>query len=229
MATEPAVRPFGDAAVLVDLGPDVDLAVSRRVHALSARIARATAHEPGWGAPVPGACSVFVPVDPLEPGAVAAAARLVDIVGDGLADLEPDAADGVAAGVLEIPTRYGGADGPDLEAVAELTGLTPDGVVARHASVIYTALFLGFAPGFAYLGPLPSELSVARRPVPRTLVPAGSVAIAGAQTAIYPIDSPGGWWILGRTDIRPWDVQRTPPALIGPGFRVRFVPEPRAR
>lgn len=222
--TGPTIRPLGDAAVLVELGVPVDLATSRRVHALAARVASATAGEIGWGVPVPGASSVLVPVDPLEPGAVAAAARLSRLVGEALADEATLPGAGPEAPILEVPTRYGGSDGPDLGAVAELTGLTEAAVVERHAAVTYTALFLGFAPGFAYLGPVPSEIAVPRRPVPRTLVPAGSVAIAGPQTAVYPVDSPGGWWIIGRTDVRPWDSHRQPPALLHPGSRVRFVP-----
>lgn len=227
----PVIGPLGDAAVLVELGSTVDLALSRRVHALAARVAAATAGEAGWGAPIPGACSVLVPVDPLEPGAVAAAARLFDLVRQALADPAPGAGaeDDAASPVLEVPTRYGGPDGPDLPAVAEMTGLTAADVVERHAAVTYTALFLGFAPGFAYLGQVLPEIAVPRRPVPRTLVPAGSVAIAGGQTAVYPGDSPGGWWLIGRTDLRPWDPRRDPPALFRPGSRIRFVPESRSR
>jgi KipI family sensor histidine kinase inhibitor len=225
----PVIRPLGDAAVLVELGSNVDLAIARRVHALAARVAAATAGETGWGLPVPGACSLLVPVDPVEPGALAAAARLSNLVREALEEPVPDAGTGRDTPILEIPTRYGGPGGPDLDAVAEGTGLTPAGVIERHAAVTYTALFLGFAPGFAYLGPLPPELAVPRRPMPRTLVPIGSVAIAGEQTAVYPIDSPGGWWIIGRTDVRPWDPRREPPALLRPGSRVRFVPESRSR
>ncbi len=223
------IRPLGDAAVLVELGVTVDLATSRRVHALAARVAAATAGEAGWGVPIPGASSVLFPVDPLEPGAVAAAARLADLARETLAGPAPDAGPGDDEPILEIPTRYGGPDGPDLGAVAEQTGLSAADVVERHAAVTYTALFLGFAPGFAYLGPLPPGIVVPRRPMPRTLVPAGSVAIAGAQTAVYPVDSPGGWWIIGRTDLRPWDARREPPALLHPGSRVRFLPEARSR
>lgn len=225
----PVIHPLGDAAVLVELGSSVDLAIARRIHALAARVAAVTAGEAGWGVPVPGACSLLVPVDPLEPGAVGAAARLAELVRATPVDPAPGAGPAEDTPILEIPTRYGGTDGPDLDTVAEQTGLTAAGVIERHAAVTYTALFLGFAPGFAYLGPLPPELAVPRSPMPRTLVPAGSVAIAGAQTAVYPIDSPGGWWIIGRTDVRPWDPRREPAALLRPGSRVRFVPESRSR
>ena len=226
----PAILPLGDAAVLIELGGAVGLEASRRVHALARRIEVSTAGEPGWAAPVPGATSVLVPVDPLEPGTEAAIARLASIVAERSDVPRVDARGDVDdAAIIEVGTRYGGVDGPDLDVVAGMTGLTPEEVVARHASVVYTALFLGFAPGFAYLGPLPSEIAVPRRPVPRTSVPAGSVAIAGPTTAIYPIESPGGWWIIGRTDLVFWDPRRDPPALLRPGARVRFVPQPGRR
>ncbi len=226
--TTPAIRPLGDAAVLIELGSEVDLEVNRHVHALATRIAAATAGEPGWGAPIPGACSLLVPVDPLEPGAVAAAARLTDIVAEGAGRWSVIVPDDDAE-ILEIPARYGGADGPDLDTVAEMTGFSPAEVIARHAAVTYTTLFLGFVPGFGYLGPLPPEIVVPRRPMPRTHVPAGSVAIAGAQTAVYPIDSLGGWWLIGRTDLVLWDPRREPPALLHAGGRVRFVPQRGSR
>jgi KipI family sensor histidine kinase inhibitor len=221
----PVVRPLGDAAVLVELGFDVDLEVNRRVRALAARVAAATAGAPGWGSPIPGAASLLVPVDPLEPGAVAAAARLLSIVAEAdveakVGPVDSGAAFDADAEVLEIPTRY---DGPDLDAVAGMTGLSAIDIAARHAATTYTTLFLGFVPGFGYLGPLPAELTLPRRPVPRTHVPAGSVAIGGAQTAVYPIDSPGGWWLIGRTELVLWDPAREPPALLRPGGLVRFV------
>ncbi|HEX5590953.1 MAG TPA: 5-oxoprolinase subunit PxpB [Candidatus Limnocylindrales bacterium] len=234
-APEPRITALGDAAVLVELGSTVDLETNRRVRSIAARITAATDALPGWGAPVPGACSVLVPVDPLEPGVRSAVDRLATLVSAaetgeaGEAGDEAKAARLAAAGdppILEIPTRYGGEDGPDLAAVAELTGLTTAAVVERHAAATYTTLFLGFVPGFGYLGPLPPELAVPRRPVPRTHVPAGSVAIAGAQTAVYPIESPGGWWLIGRTDEVLWDPRRDPPALLRPGARVLFVPAP---
>ncbi len=216
----PLVRTCGDAAVLVELGAEISLEVNRRVRRLAAVIEAASQGRSGWGVPVPGACSVLVPVDPLEPGAAAAAIRLGELVA-GLAIAEPDLAADETGPVLEIPTRY---DGPDLEAVAQMTRLRPAAVAEAHAATTYVTLFLGFVPGFGYLGPLPKEIMVPRRPVPRTSVPAGAVAIAGPQTAVYPLESPGGWWLIGRTDVRLWDPGREPPALLRPGRRVRFVP-----
>ncbi len=123
-----------------------------------------------------------------------------------------------------IPVRYGGEDGPDLAPVAEELGLSPAEVVALHTGSDLEVLFLGFAPGFAYLGELPDPLRVPRLATPRVRVPAGSVAIAGAMSAIYPHASPGGWRILGRTDTPLWDPAATPPARLRPGDKVRFEP-----
>lgn len=123
--------------------------------------------------------------------------------------------------VIEIPVRY---DGPDLDAVAELTGLSHAEVIARHAAAMYTVAFCGFAPGFAYLTGLDPTIEVPRLAQPRSLVPAGAVAIAGPYSAVYPRSSPGGWRLIGHTDAPLWDVQRTPPALLIPARDVRFVP-----
>jgi KipI family sensor histidine kinase inhibitor len=123
-----------------------------------------------------------------------------------------------------IAVRYGGHDGPDLERIAAAAGLTRERVIELHAGAEYTVAALGFAPGFAYLDSLPTELRVPRRDSPRPRVPAGSVAIAGGQTAIYPHATPGGWHLIGRTDACLFDPKRTPPNLFSPGDRVRFVP-----
>jgi KipI family sensor histidine kinase inhibitor len=123
--------------------------------------------------------------------------------------------------LVTIPTSY---DGPDLEEVAERTGLTREEVIRRHAGREYEVFLLGFAPGWAYLGELDPALELPRRASPRTRVPAGSVAIAGKQTGVYPIVTPGGWHLIGRTDLTMFDPKGTPPALLAPGDRVRFEP-----
>jgi KipI family sensor histidine kinase inhibitor len=125
---------------------------------------------------------------------------------------------------VEIPTFYGGTYGPDIEFVAAHSGLSVDDVIARHSEMTYTVYMLGFAPGFAYLGGLPEELVAPRLPTPRQAVPAGSVGIAGAQTGVYPIETPGGWRLIGRTLIALFDPTADPPALLRPGDRVRFAP-----
>lgn len=123
-----------------------------------------------------------------------------------------------------VPVVYGGTDGPDLEAVAAALGLTAGAVVDLHAAAEYEVQMLGFAPGFAYLGPLEARLALPRRKTPRERVPAGSVAIASHHTAVYPTASAGGWHLIGRTSLRLFDPERVPPARLAPGDRVRFLP-----
>jgi inhibitor of KinA len=129
------------------------------------------------------------------------------------------------ARLVEIPVCYGGADGPDLDDVAAFHGLTPAEVIARHTAPTYLVYMLGFAPGFPYLGGLPEGLATPRLDTPRTLVPAGSVGIGGAQTGVYPFATPGGWRILGRTSLVLYDSRRDPPALLRSGDNVRFILE----
>jgi KipI family sensor histidine kinase inhibitor len=124
-----------------------------------------------------------------------------------------------------IPVHYGGADGPDLEAVARHTGLNGEEVIAAHSAATYVVYFLGFQPGFAYMGGLPPELATPRRAEPRLQVPPGSVGIGGAQTGIYPTCSPGGWHLIGRTALQLFDPARAPSSLLQPGDTVRFVAE----
>ncbi|MEP7022653.1 MAG: 5-oxoprolinase/urea amidolyase family protein [Actinomycetota bacterium] len=200
-----AARPAGDAALLVEAG---ELAGPLAAAVRSWRL-------PGVTDVIAGARTVLIITEPgrwdlgeLERRVTAAAP----------APGEPWAGGQAAA---EIPVVY---DGPDLAEVAQLTGLTPDEVIARHAGAQYTVGWLGFSPGFAYLTGLDPALQVPRLAAPRTAVPAGSVAIAGGLAAVYPTASPGGWRLLGRTSVRLWDSHRVPPALLGPGMAVRFRP-----
>jgi KipI family sensor histidine kinase inhibitor len=194
----------GAEAVLVEAG-DLDEVVG--LHA-SLRARR----PPGVLELVPGARTLLVTFDPARTTAAALAADL--------RAREPAPPERDGGRLVEIPTVYRGAD---LDAVAEHTGLTAREVVDRHAAGEYTVAFCGFSPGFAYLTGGDPALRVPRRADPRTKVPAGSVAIADAFTGVYPRELPGGWQLLGHTDVSLWDLDRDPPALLAPGTRVRFV------
>lgn len=148
---------------------------------------------------------------------------------DGVADLDAverdlrtweHAAAHAEGPVVEVPTVY---DGPDLEEVARAWEMTTAEVVATHTGLEHEVAFCGFSPGFAYCAGLPEHLAVARRHDPRSRVPTGSVAVADRWTGVYPTASPGGWQLLGRTDLVLWDPERDPPATLAPGTRVRFV------
>jgi inhibitor of KinA len=215
------IEPFGDSAVLVTLGHRIDEALSLRAHA----IARTVRHDPrpGWGTPVPGFASVLVPFDATLLTPDEAVSRIADLVA---ASEGSTSVASTAQPAITIPVRYGGGGGPDLGWVAESTGLSQDRVIELHSSVTYLVHLLGFAPGFAYLGTLPEALTLPRRAEPRTSVPAGSVAIAARQTAIYPFTTPGGWHLIGRSTMPLWDLDADPPARLRPGMRVRFRPVP---
>jgi KipI family sensor histidine kinase inhibitor len=204
----------------VELDTATTVAGARRARVLAAAIEALRVREPALDAPVAAAASVLVPFDPerLDP---AGAWRLLDVALGSVRDAPPDPQPG---SLHEVPVRYGKADGPDLDAVAAEVGLRPSEVVELHAGTSYEVLFLGFAPGFAYLGELDPRLVVPRLATPRVRVPAGSVAVTGAMTAVYPQASPGGWRILGRTDAVMFDPSAAPPARLRAGDRVRFVP-----
>ena len=211
------VAALGDSAVLLTFGDRVDLALNRRVHRVAAAVrARAIAAVTDV---VPAYAALSVHYDPLHVGHDAIAAELRAIAQGALAAGDDDA--DRDATTHEIRVTY---DGPDLAEVAERAGLRVDDVVALHAGTTYTVYLLGFVPGFAYLGDLDARLALPRRASPRTRVPRGAVAIAGRQTAVYPLATPGGWHLVGRTDAPLLDVGRTPPAMLAPGDRVRFLP-----
>lgn len=225
MNGEPRIDALGDAALLVTFGDRVDGGLNRRARALAAAIDRARVADPRLGRPVTAFASVLVPFDPvaLDDGVARdlVGALLRGAEAGGLGGASPD---GAGLSPIEVPVRYGGADGPDLDELASLHGLTPAAVVELHAATMYEVFFLGFAPGFAYLGTVPPEIATPRLARPRERVPAGSVGIAGEQTGIYPFAMPGGWRLIGRTDRVVWDTERERPALFMPGDRVRFVP-----
>lgn len=220
MRAVPAIVPFGDGALLVAIGEQIDPDLSHVVHRLCDLVRSATSADSAWGTPVPGFGSLLVPYDPSTVSQAEATARLARVLSANALVTAPAPAAGDHP--VDIPVRYGGADGPDLEALAKALRMTARHVVELHSGHDYEVLLLGFAPGFAYMGMLPPELEIPRRATPRTRVAPGSVAIAGRQTAVYPSATAGGWHIIGRTDTVLWDLAHDPPALLQPGQHVRF-------
>lgn len=205
---------MGDRALLATVGSAIDDATHRRVRALCAKLEGARI--PGFVEIVPAFASVAVHYDPAH----ATCAEVEAAVAPLLSGL--DAAVLPAPRVVEIPVCYGGDFGPDLDELAGRHSLTPDEVVAIHAAGNYLVHMIGFAPGFPYLGGLDERLATPRRETPRTRVPASSVGIGGAQTGIYPIETPGGWHLIGRTPLRLFDPRRSPALLLSAGDGVRF-------
>jgi KipI family sensor histidine kinase inhibitor len=207
------VLPLGSAGFSVELGDTLDDATNARVRALDRELALRPF--PGFVEAVPTLRSLLVLYDERAVRPMAVARELAARLDVESAPLRPGR-------LHEVPTLYGGDAGPDLAALARKRGIEERELVRLHASCEYTAFMLGFKPGFAYLGLLPPQLECARHQTPRVRVPAGSVAVAGRQTGIYPVTSPGGWQLIGRTSLRLFDPFREEPALIGPGDRVRF-------
>jgi inhibitor of KinA len=214
----PRVSRYGDAALLVEYGSAIDARVNARV--LAAADALRRRRVPGMRDIVPAFASLAVHFDPLSAAVDDVEAAVTDV----LASEPGSVVEAVTRPPLEIPVCYGGAFGPDLDAVAAWSGCSADEVVAIHSEPTYRVFMLGFLPGFAYLGTVDGRIAMPRHPAPRTQVAAGSVGIAGQQTGVYPLDSPGGWQIIGRTPLNLFDARRTPPARIRPGGFVRFVP-----
>jgi KipI family sensor histidine kinase inhibitor len=209
---QPRIFPLGDSALVCEAPPPATLDCQQRVWA-----AAAAAHNwPHVLEVVPGMNNLTLVFDPLEADREALAKQL---------QAAWNAAGEVPAlgREVEIPVQYGGEFGPDLQAVASHTGLSVREVVQRHADGEYVVFFLGFQPGFAYMGGLAPVLHTPRRSSPRLEVPAGSVGIGGEQTGIYPATSPGGWQLIGRTELPLFDPARRPPTLLQPGDRVRFT------
>jgi inhibitor of KinA len=215
-AAYPVIQPAGDSAVLVYLGDQIDPLINRRVHALATQITCANIR--GVIETVPAYASLLVHYDPFYLDYPVVENLLQEQICQIQDLLLPEPRQ------VEIYTRYGGEDGPDLAFVAQYHGLGEDKVITLHSAVQYQVYFIGFMPGFAYLGGLPEILATPRLEKPRLQVPAGSVGIAGTQTGIYPCSSPGGWQLIGRTELALFNPDRIPPALLAPGDRVRFIP-----
>jgi len=213
---EPRFLLAGDAALVVEFGNEIDLDLNRKVHNLACALERNPLS--GLEEAVPSYRSLLVHYDPLRLGCDEVKAIISEMLQQCAETPPPEPR------LVEIPTVYGKEFGPDIEFVARYGGLSVEQVVQFHSETIYTVYMLGFSPGFPYLGIVPEAIATPRLSTPRKSVPAGSVGIAGSQTGVYPISTPGGWQLIGRTPVALFDPWREPPALLRPGDRVRFSP-----
>lgn len=207
------ILPAGDSAWLIELPERIDAEVNSR----AIEIARAV---DAAGLPVTdlvvGYRSVMVYVDPLAESASGVEARLREIAS------MPSEGGSVTGALLEVPVCYDGGYGPDLADVAAFGHCSVDEVIERHLALEYRVFVVGFVPGFAYMASVDPRIAAPRRPSPRLRVPAGSVAVAAGQTGVYPAETPGGWSLIGRCPVKPYDPGRAEPFLFHPGDRVRF-------
>lgn len=207
--------PCGDRAVTVEWGSTIDEHINRQVHAFARKV-EALSH-PAITEVVPTYRSATVHYRP-EVFSYEELNQLLAPLAQGSAEEAEELP------VVEIPVCYGGEYGPDLLEVAQHCSLTPEEVIARHTAPTYRIYMLGFTPGFPYLGGMDPSIAAPRRKEPRIHIPAGSVGIAGEQTGVYPIVSPGGWQLIGRTPLRLFDPQKEQPILLSAGAGIRFVP-----
>ncbi len=207
--------PAGDTAVIVQFGDRIDRGVNERVLRLSAQVR--AANLAGVVETVPTFRSLLVHYDPLATDSASLTVAIENLLDDSRGEAQP-------VKLWRIPACYAASHAPDLEEVAQRTGLSTAEIVRLHGSTRYHVYMIGFVPGFPYMGDLPAPLTLPRRADPRVRVSAGSIAIATNMTAIYPLESPGGWHLIGATPIRLFDLRRPRPALLSPGDAVRFEP-----
>ncbi len=217
----PRCLPCGDQALLVELGDTICPELNAQVRRLQLALQRAA--PTGVIDLHPSYASLLIRFDSLRLRRQA----LLEQVDKALSQLSE--VELPPPRRVEVPMVYGGAAGPDLDDVAHRSGLSAAAAAELHSAAAYQVYFLGFAPGFAYLGGLPAALHTPRLATPRPSVPAGSVGIAGPQTGIYPLATPGGWRLIGRTELTIFDAKKTPMSLLQPGDEVRFVPLPPHR
>ena len=212
--------PAGDSAIAVEFGREIDLNINNQVAAMRTVIEAAIDEGKLKGIVelVPTYGSLLVVYDQLTVG-YAGLIEQLKILAEGLEGVEiPDRE------VVEIPVVYGGEYGPDLGIVAQLNSLSEDEVIKRHSEAEYPIYMLGFVAGFPYLGGMDKSIAAPRKQTPRLKIPAGSVGIAGQQTGIYSVESPGGWQIIGRTPLKLYDAAREKPILLRAGQSIRFKP-----
>lgn len=214
MWIDPRFKPLGDTALVIELGDAISLSLHHRIRSLCWLLEQ----EPLRGVIewVPAYTTVTVYYHP----SVIRYGMLVDALRErlkqvGQVELPPPE-------LVVLPTLYGGAEGPDLEVVAAYHSMTEGDVVEIHTQKSYLVYMMGFTPGFAYLGGMSERIATPRRSEPRTRIPAGSVGIAGGQTGVYPLETPGGWQLIGRTPVRLYDAHQQPPILLRAGYYVQF-------
>ena len=217
MTFQPKIVPLGDSVLLVQFGEEIDIAVNRRVHSLAALIKRSPLD--GVTETVPAYTALAIHYNPL----LLTYEAIHAWVRGKLERMEE--VNTKKPRKLEIPVRYGGEYGVDLQFVADFHRPQIEDVIRIHNDKTYTIYMMGFTPGFPYMGKLDDAIITPRLETPRTRVPAGTVAIAGSQTGIYPIDSPGGWRLIGHTSLRLFDPESEFPFLFSPGDEIRFMVE----
>ena len=214
---KPTISPVGDRAISIDFGQVIDPTINRHIRQTIERIKELQLD--GIIELVPTYCALLVEYDAM----LYSYSGICNII-------EPTFEEGMAnttnelVTVVEVPTVYGGEFGPDLSFVASHNHLSEDEVISIHSGTDYLVYMLGFIPGFTYLGGMDLRIATPRLSSPRTLIPAGSVGIAGEQTGTYPSDSPGGWQIIGRTPVTMYDMSKAQAALLNAGDYVRYVP-----
>lgn len=214
---KPTISPVGDRAISIDFGQVIDPTINRHIRQTIERIKELQLE--GIIELVPTYCALLVEYDAM----LYSYSEICNII-------EPTLEEGMTnttnelVTVVEVPTVYGGEFGPDLSFVASHNHLSEDEVISIHSGTDYLVYMLGFIPGFSYLGGMDSRIATPRLSSPRTLIPAGSVGIAGEQTGTYPSDSPGGWQIIGRTPVTMYDMSKAQAALLKAGDYVRYVP-----
>jgi KipI family sensor histidine kinase inhibitor len=209
------IRPAGDQALLIEFGAEISPQINLRVREFS--LWAGSRRIPGVGEMIPSYCSVLVYYDPFLLSFAEVAAWIGEFAGAKVARVEG------SARVKKVPVLYGGEYGPDLAFVAGHNRTTEEEVIRLHTGQDFLVYVVGFSPGFSAMGIVPPGIQAPRLPNPRTKVPAGSVGIGGVQTGIYPVESPGGWQLIGRTPLRLFDLEKDPPSFFQAGDYARFV------
>lgn len=214
---KPTISPVGDRAISIDFGQVIDPTINRHIRQTIERIKELQLE--GIIELVPTYCALLVEYDAM----LYSYSEICNIIESTLEKGMTDTTNELVT-VVEVPTVYGGEFGPDLSFVASHNHLSEDEVISIHSGTDYLVYMLGFIPGFSYLGGMDSRIATPRLSSPRTVIPAGSVGIAGEQTGTYPSDSPGGWQIIGRTPVTMYDMSKAQAALLKAGDYVRYVP-----